>query len=97
MIVGDDDETNSVHQEPDSYHYSDNGETVIVGVDYEDDSSSQSAERSAAAVQFHSSKTAVRCTHIYFTLDGVSSSFSPDGILFSGKTDGLRVTEKDLR
>jgi hypothetical protein len=84
-------------QEPDSYHYSDNGETVIVGVDYEDDTSGQSAERSAAAVQFASGAKSLQCTHIYFTLDGVSPSFSPDGVLFSGKTDGLRFTEKELR
>ncbi len=93
----DDDETESVQQEPDSYHYQDTGETIDVGVDYNDDSNSQSAEPSAAAVQFKSSTQTRQCTHIYFTLEGVSESFSPDGILFSGKTDNLRMKEKELR
>ena len=85
-------------QEPDSYHYVDNGESVLVAVDYEDDTKSNTMEeRSAASVQFASSAQALQCTHIYFTLDGVSPSVSADGILFSGKTEGLRMKEKKLR
>lgn len=93
---GEQSENLSSGQEPNSYHYYDNGETVLVGVDYESQSS-KSKEPGSAAVQFSSSSEEVQCTHIYFTLDGVSDSFSADGILFSGKTDQLRFAEKELR
>lgn len=88
--------TGASGQEPDSYHYYDNGETVVVGVDYEDDSDSKSSKR-GAAIQFNASSKTHQCTHVFFTLEGVSSSFSPDGVVFSGKTDNLHLTEKELR
>lgn len=65
--------------EPSSYHYYDNGETVIVAVDY-------GGQNPGGRFQFPSSDRSVECTHVDFVLNGVSTDLSADGVRFRGGT-----------
>lgn len=88
----------TIDREPDSYHYSSNGETVIVGVDYDEREMEKSGgEKSQAAVKFSSSKQSKRCTHVFFVLDGVSTTLSPSGVVFSGASEQLTLEEKKFK
>ena len=72
-------------QEPDSYHYSTDGETTIVEVDYDVDRKSTAAK--GATVQFNSAKEAMSCTHVGFVLEGITTAISADRIEFNGAVE----------
>jgi len=75
--------------EPDSYHYIDNGETTIVEVDYdvEDSKSTTPMGTGQTSVKFNSSSKTVNCTHLGFVMKGVSKAISADRIQFSGAVE----------
>lgn len=75
----------TTNAEPSSYHYVDNGETVIVEVDYAQlELDEPSAPPEQAPIHFRSPDRSVECTYVTFTLQGVSESISADGIRFRG-------------
>jgi len=84
---GDGDVIAYAQKDPTSYHYYDDGETVIVSVDY-DQRAPVGVEEPMASMKFVSSgpsaKQAASCTHVDFVLKDVSKTLSPDGIRFHG-------------
>ena len=86
--------------EPDSYHYIDNGETVIVSVDYDDDDDGDANSQSTApgpSFDFSSSDQSVQCTHVSFVLSGVTTSLSPRGVQFGGDVETPAIESKKVR
>lgn len=69
-----------------SFHYDDSGETVIVEVDYEEETYDATSKRGLgqASVQFLGSDEIDTCTHVAFELEGVSTSILASGIDFRG-------------
>lgn len=72
--------------EPDSYHYSEEDDDVIVSVDYESTEDKSVEGVGTASVQFSSTDEPASCTHVVFTLEGISTPVTPNGVLFSGAT-----------
>ncbi len=86
----------TMEKEPTSYHYIQDGDNIIVEVDYDTDTSTEGVTP-GAVFDFPSSDAAVQCTHVNFVLEGVSSSISADGVRFSGGDREPRFREKRLR
>ena len=86
-------------QDPDSYHYIDNGDNTIVEVDYDKPPSKSMGQEAQleAAFEFDKASQPVRCTHVSFALEGVSTSLSADGIRFGGDVEAPTIREKKLR
>ena len=82
--------------DPDSYHYENDGETTIISVDYDDDSKSMETA-SKPSFDFQSTEQGAECTHVDFRLGGVSTAVSPDGVKFAGSTDAPRVRSTSIR
>lgn len=72
--------------EPDSYHYSEEDGDVVVSVDYENTEEKSIESVGTASVQFSSNTEPASCTHVAFALTGISTPFTPNGVLFSGAT-----------
>ena len=68
---------------PDSFHYIDTGDNIIVEVDYETDEAEvkQGAE---GGFNFQSASQTVRCTHVSFSLEGVTADVTADDVQFGG-------------
>ena len=86
----------STRDEPTSYHYLENGDDILVEVDYDTDTSTEGVTP-GAVFDFPSSEDAVQCTHVRFVLEGVSSSVSANGIRFSGGDQEPRFRQKRIR
>lgn len=84
-------------QEPSSFHYYDNGETVLVEVDYEGEEESQASGPGQALIQFPSSDQSIRCTHVGFVLDGVSTAISANGVRFSGVREEPTIRKQEFQ
>ncbi len=82
--------------DPDSYHYIDDGDDVVVEVDYDDGSDSTSTA-SGGSFAFPSSDQAVQCTHVSFVLSGVSTALSPDGVRFAGDVGAPAIHSKEVQ
>lgn len=84
--------------DPDSYHYIDTGDDVIVEVDYdEEDDSKSTSTTPGPSFTFPSSDRAVQCTHVSFVLSGVSTSLSPDGVRFAGDAAAPSIHSKEVQ
>lgn len=81
-----------------SFHYDDSGETVIVEVDYEDDSkrATPGAGLGQASIQFLGSESVVDCSHVAFELEGVSASVLAGGIDFRGVDEAPTFYEREV-
>jgi hypothetical protein len=100
LSKGEDDSLARISRDPDSYHYIDNGDNTIVEVDYDKPSSKKSLSQDArpgAGFRFAEASQPVRCTHVSFVLDGVSTSLSADGIRFGGDVEAPTIRKKKLR
>lgn len=86
----------TMEKEPTSYHYIDDGDEVIVEVDYDTDTSTEGVTP-GAVFDFPSSDTAVQCTHVSFALEGVSGSVAASGVRFSGGDREPRFRKRELR
>lgn len=84
-------------KEPTSYHYYDNGETVIVEVDYEGEEESQSSGPGHALIQLPSSNESVQCTHVGFVLDDVSTAVSANEVRFSGVREEPTIRKQEFQ
>jgi hypothetical protein len=86
-------------QDPDSYHYIDNGDHTIIEVDYDQPEvkTANGAARLGAAFEFDKASQPVRCTHVSFALEGVSTSLSADGVRFGGDVEAPTIRQKKLR
>lgn len=84
-------------QEPTSYHYYDNGETVIVEVDYEGEQENQTTGSGHALIQFPSSDQPVECTHVGFVLDGLSTTISANEVRFSGVREEPTIRKQEFQ
>ena len=81
---------------PDSFHYIDNGDNVIVEVDYETDEAEvkQSAE---GGFNFQSASQTVRCTHVSFSLEGVTADVTADDVQFGGDVTAPSIQKQSYR
>jgi hypothetical protein len=86
----------SMEKEPTSYHYIENGDDVIVEVDYDTDTSTEGVTP-GAVFDFPSSTDPVQCTHVGFVLEGVSGSVAANGVRFNGGDREPRFRKKNLR
>lgn len=77
-----------------SYHYIDDGETVIVEVDY---GGGSTGGLRPGVFKFPSSDQPVQCTHVGFVLENVSTPLSADGIRFRGGDRAPSFQRKHLR
>lgn len=77
----------TTQDEPDSYHYEQQGDDVVVSVDYEDKQSKSNGVSGETSVQFSTLDKPVSCSDVLFTLGGVSRSLSPNGVRFRGATE----------
>jgi hypothetical protein len=82
-------------REPNSFHYIDNGDNIVVEVDYETESVGGSVL--APTVEFPSSDQTARCTHVGFVLENVSIDLSADGVRFGGDVAAPRIRDKNVR
>lgn len=83
--------------EPDSYHYSEEDGDVVVSVDYENAEEKSAESVGTASVQFASTDEPASCTHVVFALTGVSTGFTPNGILFNGATQKPTFQKKKFQ
>lgn len=81
-----------------SFHYDDSGETVIVEVDYEEETYDATSKRGLgqASVQFLGSDEIDKCTHVAFELEGVSASILASGIDFRGIEEEPSFYEQEI-
>ena len=89
------DSTVDSEQEPNSFHYIDNGDNIVVEVDY--DTEDSKAKSVAGRFDFASADQSVRCTHVSFKLKDVSASVSADDIRFGGDVKAPSIREKRLQ
>jgi hypothetical protein len=80
---------------PDSYHYTETDGNVVVEVDYEEQKSTRATP--GPSFDFPSSDQSVRCTHVSFVLNGVSTSLSPVGVQFSGDVEAPTIHSKEFK
>jgi len=71
-------------REPTSYHYIDDGDDVIVEVDYDTDTGTEEVV-GGGVFQFPSADEPVTCTHVAFVLEDVSRSVRASGVRFDGR------------
>lgn len=88
-------EVASTQDEPTSYHYIEDGDDVIVEVDYDTDTSE--GVTPGAVFDFPSSTDPVQCTHVGFVLEGVSGSVAANGVRFSGGDREPQFRKKEIR
>jgi len=84
----------------DSFHYIDNGDNIIVEVDYKedsDDSMEETSQDGEAGFRFKSTSQSVQCTHVSFALEGVSSSLSADKVRFGGDVEAPEIRKETYR
>lgn len=89
------DSTVTSEEEPNSFHYIDNGDNIIVEVDYDTEDSKTAS--TAGRFDFASVDQSVRCTHVSFKLKNVSASVSADDIRFGGDVEAPSIHEKRLQ
>ena len=89
------DSTVTSDQEPNSFHYIDTGDNIIVELDYDTEDSKTAS--TAGRFDFASAGQPVRCTHVSFKLKDVSTSVSADDIRFGGDVEPPSIQEKRLR
>jgi len=71
-------------EEPTSYHYIDDGETVTVEVDYDTDTETEEVV-GGGVFRFPTADEPVTCTHVAFVLEDVSRSIRASGVRFDGR------------
>jgi len=82
-------------EDPNSFHYIDNGDNIVVEVDY--DTKGSKTKSVAGRFDFASADQSVRCTHVSFKLKDVSASVSADDIRFGGDVKAPSIREKRLQ
>jgi hypothetical protein len=75
-------------REPTSYHYIDDGDDVIVEVDYDTDTSTEEVV-GGGVFQFPSAEKPLQCTHVAFVLEDVSR-IRASGVRFDGRAPTFR-------
>jgi hypothetical protein len=76
-------------REPTSYHYIQDGETTVVEVDYDTDTSTEEVV-GGGVFQFPSADEPVTCTHVAFVLEDVSRTIRASGVRFDGREPTFR-------
>lgn len=81
--------------EPDSYHYSEEDGQVVLSVDYSDEQKANGAS-GETSVQFSAAGEHAQCSDVLFTLGGVSSPLSPEGVRFQGATQTPTIYKQEF-
>ncbi len=79
-------------EEPSSYHYIEDGDNVIVEVDYDTEGGNLTP-----AFEFTGSDEPVACTHVSFVLEDVSQTLAATGVRFRGDVEAPPVRKRDFR